>query len=45
MSIMTKKFSIIVKLNNMLHMVNVGAHVDLSMLTNTTSMNRISHEI
>ncbi len=27
------------------HMVNVGAHMDLSMLTNTTSMTIISHKI
>ncbi len=40
------KISIIVKQNYYVaHVVNVGAHVDLSMLTDTTNMTIINHKI
>jgi len=45
MFVMTKKSSIIIKSNNMLHVSSVGAHVDLFMLINTMNMTRINHKI
>ncbi len=45
MSIMIKKVSIMVKLDNMLYVWYVGAHMDLSMLTNTTNKIKINHKI
>jgi len=39
------KINIIVKSSNMLHVINVCVHLDLSMFTNTTKMIKINQKI
>jgi len=45
MFVMIKKFHIIIKSNNVLHMENVHVHVDLFMLTNKINMIEVSHKV